>query len=135
MSRSSIAALIGAGVLFPAPASASGSAVVHGTIAGQNAIVDSKSGGSPAHFLASGEHLYACDTKADGMRAVAFASWTGVSGVQHRAEVQDIDGANGNCAGHADLDIVEGVFIWITACERNGQYGEPQNCDSKGAVS
>jgi hypothetical protein len=97
---------------------------------GRTWVIDSRSGGTQAQFRDVDELLHACDTKADGLRASAVASWTGTGGVAHLAEVQDADGANGNCAGSADLDIVDGVKVWITACDRNGQYGEPQNCDS-----
>jgi hypothetical protein len=54
------------------------------------------------------------------MRATAVATWTGVGGAFHRVEVEDTDGANGNCAGAKDLDIVDGVAVRITACDRNG---------------
>ncbi|HEX6685954.1 MAG TPA: hypothetical protein VF062_24470 [Candidatus Limnocylindrales bacterium] len=101
--------------------------------AGQNAIVDSTNGGSQAHFHHDGEHLYACDTSANGVRAVAIASWIGTDGVWRTAEVQDADGANGNCGGHGNLSITDGIYVNIYACERNGATGALRNCGVKTA--
>lgn len=91
--------------------------------AGESVIVDSTNGAARAWFDDYGEHLYACDMTADGMRAVAIAEWSGGA-----REVQDTDGANGNCAGHANLSIPEGYFVEVTACVRNGASGALQYC-------
>lgn len=101
--------------------------------AGSNVIVDSSNGGSQAHFWHEGEHLWACDTSSNGVRAVAIAAWIGTDGVRRTAEVQDADGANGNCAGHGNLSITDGIFVNIYACERNGANGDLRNCGVKQA--
>jgi hypothetical protein len=102
--------------------------------AGTSVIVDSTNGSAQSHFQDYGEHLYACDTKADGLRAVAIAQWTS-GGVARSAEVQDTDGANGNCAGHANLDIAEGVGVTVWACARNGVTGALQYCAAKVGIA
>ena len=98
--------------------------------AGTSVIVDSTNGSAQSQFQDVGEHLFACDTKADGLRAVAIAQWTS-GGVARSAEVQDTDGANGNCAGAGNLSIAEGVRVTIFACARNGAAGALQFCAAK----
>ncbi|HST46262.1 hypothetical protein [Jatrophihabitans sp.] len=98
--------------------------------AGTSVIVDSTNGSAQSQFQDVGEHLYACDTKSDGLRAVAIAQWTS-GGVARSAEVQDTDGANNNCAGHANLDITDGTSVTIWACARNGATGALQFCAAK----
>jgi len=102
--------------------------------AGTSVIVDSTNGSAQTHFQDYGEHLYACDTSSDGLRASAVAEWT-VNGVYRQAEVQDADGANGNCAGHANLDIADGVTVTVWACARNGATGAFQYCAYQYAVA
>jgi hypothetical protein len=126
------AVLVTATMLIGPNASAADSTLSQGVIStyGANVIVNSISGGSQAQFYHDGEHLYACDIKSDGLRSVAIASWVGVGGALRSQEVQDADGANGNCAGFANLDIVDGVNVAIMACERNGPSGTAVNCRS-----
>lgn len=102
--------------------------------AGTSVIVDSTNGSAQTHFQDYGEHLYACDTSSDGLRAVAIAEWW-AGGVYRTAEVQDADGANGNCAGHANLDIADGITVLVWACARNGAYGTAQYCAYKYGVA
>jgi hypothetical protein len=102
--------------------------------AGTSVIVDSTNGSAQTHFHDYGEHLYACDTKSDGLRAVAIAQWT-AGGVARSAEVQDTDGANGNCAGHADLSIADGIGVTVWACARNGATGALQYCAAKTGIA
>lgn len=90
-------------------------------------IVDSFNGRSQTQFRDLDELLTVCDTKADGLRAVGFASWS-EGGYGHAAIVQDVDGANGNCAPWKDLNIGEGVTVKIEACARDGQSGPLQDC-------
>lgn len=94
-----------------------------GTAVADDAFTSSTNGAAQAWFEDYGEHLYACDMTADGNRAVAIAQWSGGA-----REVQDTDGANGNCAGHANLDIPEGYFVEVTACVRNGASGALYYC-------
>jgi hypothetical protein len=61
---------------------------------------------------------------------VAIAQWTS-GGVARSAEVQDADGANGNCAGARNLAIAEGVRVTVFACARNGANGALQFCAAK----
>lgn len=114
--------------LFLAP----GTAVA---VPGNNVIVNSQSAGSQAQFRHADEWLFACDLKADGMRATAVARWIGAGGAYHRVEVEDTDGANGNCAGARNLDIVEGITVTITACDRNGPNGGLRNCASENPIT
>jgi hypothetical protein len=102
--------------------------------AGTSVVVDSTNGSARTYFDDYGEHLYSCDTKADGLRAVAVAEWT-VGGVYRSAWVEDADGANGNCAGHANLDIADGVGVTVWACARNGANGALQYCAAQAAVA
>lgn len=103
-------------------------------LAGTSVIVDSTNGSAQTHFQDYGEHLYACDTKSDGLRAVAIAQWT-AGGAARSAEVQDTDGANGNCAGHANLGITDGIGVTVWACARNGAAGALQYCAAKTGIA
>ena len=94
------------------------------------ASVYSVGGGARSDFQDVGEHLYSCDFSANGLRSVAIAEWTGSAGVPHRVAVEDVDGANGNCAGYADLTINDGISVKISACEKNGASGSLQNCNA-----
>ena len=102
--------------------------------AGTSVIVDSTNGSAQSQFQDVGEHLYACDTKSDGLRAVAIAQWN-FGGVAHSVEVQDADGANGNCAGHANLSITDGIGVTVWACARNGAAGGLQFCAAKTGIA
>ena len=103
-------------------------------LAGTNVIVDSTNGSAQTQFYAYGEHLYACDTKADGLRAWAIAEWT-TGGVHYEVWVADTDGANNNCAGHANLSIPEGVSVRVWACASQGASGAFQYCAYKYATA
>jgi hypothetical protein len=102
--------------------------------AGTSVIVDSTNGSAQSQFRDVGEHLFACDTRSDGLRAVALAFWT-AGGVNRSAEVQDTDGANGNCAGHGNLSVAEGVGVTVWACARNGASGALQFCAAKVGIA
>lgn len=79
-------------------------------------------GAGSAYFQSYGEHLYACDEAADGLRAIAQLNVNG-----HIYEVQDADGANGNC-WTINLSITEGTLVTLRACLRNGASGALQHC-------
>jgi len=93
-------------------------------VAGSSVTINSTNNSAQAQFHDYGEHLYACDLSADGLRAVAIAEWNSGS-----YEVQDTDGANGNCAGHVNLNITDGTTVTIWACARNGATGTLQYCN------
>lgn len=107
-------------------------ALAHGTTPasathGGNSIFYSSNYSARTEFYEYGEHLYACDRSSDGMRAVAIVEWN-QNGFGRVAEAQDTDGANGNCAGYQNLDIVDHTPIRLWACVRNGATGPTQFC-------
>jgi hypothetical protein len=83
----------------------------------------STNGSARAEFYTYGEHLYACDTKSDGLRAVAIVEMGNYAWYAY-----DTDGNNGNCAGHIDLDIIDHTNIIVKACARDGAYGPLLYC-------
>lgn len=62
-------------------------------------------------FVPRGEHLYACDTRADGHGVTAQLYWRG----KIRASVKDHNGAKAGC-GHKNLSIAEGTPVKLRTC-------------------
>ncbi|OXM56097.1 hypothetical protein CFP71_14800 [Amycolatopsis thailandensis] len=58
-----------------------------------------------AAFKPDGEHLYACDTRADGRSVKAEIRWG-----TKKASVTDSNGAKAGC-GHKNLSIAEGTRV------------------------
>jgi hypothetical protein len=80
-------------------------------------------GSARGYFQNVGEHLWACDEAADGKRAITFLYWNGA----WRGDVEDTDGANGNC-NETNLSIVDGTSVWLEVCIKNGTYGALEYC-------
>jgi hypothetical protein len=105
-----------AGLVLIAPQAASaeaqpGSLAGAGTITGTMANNQLSVVYGYAVFNPNGEHLYACDTRADGRSVTAHAYWNGAD----RARVTDGNGARAGC-GHRNLSIAEGTQVWLALC-------------------
>lgn len=79
-----------------------------------------------AEFYDYGEHLYACDDYADGMRVtVAYHQWG-----ELEQYLDDANGANNSCA-HVNLELAEGSGLYIQVCRSEGANGELEDCGTE----
>ena len=99
---------------LPSAASAAEMATDKASQAGTDAVVcrylnDTLRG--CASFQDYGEHLYACDERADGRSVTAQLYWSGAI----RATVSDSNGAQSGC-GHRNLAIAENTTVYVRVC-------------------
>ncbi|MEU8081941.1 hypothetical protein AB0B31_41580 [Catellatospora citrea] len=82
--------------------------------------------GGRGFFESTGEHLFACDQQADGLRVVARITWYG-GGAYHTRTVHDADGANNGCTEYAnDIEIAEGTEVILEVWLQDGADGTPR---------
>jgi hypothetical protein len=107
-----------------APATAASDAIAYTNDAGW---------GGWAKFVANGDRLDVCDTRADGKRVHGELIYTTSTG-SYRRVAEDANGAGNSCASKSG-DIPEGTKVTVRVCLKDGADGREEFCATKTGVA